>query len=526
MRSSVACPIFRVGDSNVAAWLVLVVVTGIVCSFIIDALAVPRANWRRPAVAILLHCTGVTISAACIFVITARPVFATSVAVALVAVLAIVGNAKYATLREPFVFTDMSLFSQLFAHPRLYLPFLSVGKVLAIAFVVVLMIAGLWVEGPAHASRLAAALAIPLLLFAARVLAGHLSLTLDLLADQRRNGFFAVFIAYLVNGLRRSTLHAFRTVVDGGRFETAAPSTRPDVIVIQSESYFDARSLDASITSAAYAHFDRAASESVAYGELTVPAWGANTMRTEFAMLTGVPNEHLGYARFYPYAFVRRNCPSLASAFRSIGYRTRAIHPYHADFFGRDRAFPLLGFEHFIDIRHFDENRRVGSYIGDAAVTDAIMDVLDEAGDAPYFIFAMTMENHGPLHLEAVEDGEGVALHQFGDERPWRDLTAYLRHVRNADGMIGTLIDYLRQRKRDTVLCFYGDHVPALPHVYERLGALPERSNYFIWRNHGARPARQRNLTVEQLGSALRAAMDDGVDDKISSDTWLQATER
>ena len=478
MRSSVACPIFRVGDSNVAAWLVLVVVTGIVCSFIMDALAAPRANWRRPAVAILLHCIGLTISAACIFVITARPVFATSVAVGLVAVLAVVGNAKYATLREPFVFTDMSLFSQLFAHPRLYLPFLSVGKVLAIAFVVVLMIAGLWVEGPMHVSRLAAALAIPLLLFAARALAGHLPLTLDPL----------------------------------------------DVIVIQSESYFDARSLGASIDSAAYAHFDRAASESVAYGELTVPAWGANTMRTEFAMLTGVPNEHLGYARFYPYAFVRRNCPSLASAFRSAGYRTRAIHPYHADFFGRDRAFPLLGFEHFIDIRHFDENRRVGPYVGDAAVTDAIMGVLDEAGDAPHFIFAMTMENHGPLHLEAVEDGEGAALHQFGDERPWRDLTAYLRHVRNADDMIGTLIDYLRRRKRDTVLCFYGDHVPALPHVYERLGTLPERSNYFIWRNHGARPARQRNLAVEQLGSALQAAMDDGVDDKISSDTWLQAT--
>ena len=282
----------------------------------------------------------------------------------------------------------------------------------------------------------------------------------------------------------------------------------------------------ASIDSAAYAHFDRAASESFEYGELTVPAWGANTMRTEFAMLTGVPNEHLGYARFYPYAFVRRNCPSLASAFRSTGYRTRAIHPYHADFFGRDRAFPLLGFEHFIDIRHFDDSRRVGPYIGDAAVTDAIMGVLDEAGDAPHFIFAMTMENHGPLHLEAVEDGEGAALHQFGDERPWRDLTAYLRHVRNADDMIGTLIDYLRQRKRDTVLCFYGDHVPALPHVYERLGTLPERSNYFIWRNHGARPARQRNLAVEQLGSALQAAMDDGVNDKIPSDTWLQATER
>lgn len=467
---------------------------------------------------------GLAIIAACIFLITARLVFATSMTVGLVAVLAVVGNAKYGTLREPFVFTDLSLFRQLFAYPRLYLPFLSIGKVLAIAIVVVLMALGFWVEAPMQASRLAVVLVVPLLFVGAYAAAARLPLELEPLTDLRRNGFFAAFIAYLLNGLRRSTLQAFRLAVDNGPFANASPATGPDVIVIQSESYFDARRLGPSVGSAAYAHFDRAASESVEYGELTVPAWGANTMRTEFAMLTGVPGERLGYARFYPYAFVRSDCPSLASAFRSAGYRTHAIHPYHADFFGRDRVFPLLGFEHFLDIRHFDNSRRVGPYIGDAAVAEAIIGALDEAGDGPRFIFAMTMENHGPLHLEVVENGEGAALHALGDGRPWRDLTAYLRHVRNADDMIGMLIDHLRQRERDTVLCFYGDHVPALPQVYERLGTLPERSDYFIWRNHGARPAWQRNLTVEQLGLALRDTLEVGVEDKISSDAWLQAT--
>ncbi|CAB3975870.1 capsular polysaccharide biosynthesis protein [Burkholderia cenocepacia] len=49
-------------------------------------------------------------------------------AIALVALVALVSNAKYESLREPFVFSDLSLFSQLFSHPRLYLPFLSAGQ--------------------------------------------------------------------------------------------------------------------------------------------------------------------------------------------------------------------------------------------------------------------------------------------------------------------------------------------------------------------------------------------------------------
>ncbi|ONU74115.1 hypothetical protein A8E73_31445, partial [Burkholderia cenocepacia] len=64
--------------------------------------------------------------------VTARPIFSAFVAIALVGLVELVSNAKYESLREPFVFTDLSLFSQLFSHPRLYLPFLSLDKVIAI----------------------------------------------------------------------------------------------------------------------------------------------------------------------------------------------------------------------------------------------------------------------------------------------------------------------------------------------------------------------------------------------------------
>ncbi|NTX27560.1 LTA synthase family protein [Burkholderia pyrrocinia] len=491
-------------------WLTFAIAAGV--SFLPDRIAVPRVQLRRRVDALLLHVLAVVFLASLMLLVTARPIFSSAVAVALVGLVAVVSNAKYESLREPFVFTDLSLFSQLFSHPRLYLPFLSAGKVVAIGVGIVLVIAGYLAEAPVTPRpTLAASVVMVLTFLLARYAAARLPLALDAEKDQRRHGFFAVFIAYLLNGMRPATFEAFRRAVEAGPFVTGTPGQCPDVVVIQSESLFDVRRISPAIAPAVLAHFDRARSEAVCHGELSVPAWGANTMRTEFAMLTGLPFEQLGYARFYPYAFVRRACASIANWFGRGGYDTLAIHPYYADFFGRNRVFPLLGFNTFLDIEHFADAPRAGPYVSDAAVLDAVIAALESERDKPRFIFAMTMENHGPLHLEQVLPGESTSRHTLGEDACWRDLTAYLRHIENADAMIGRLLDHLRTSDRETVVCFYGDHVPALPHVFDKLDVNPQHSDYFIWRNYGAVAPECRNLAAEELGAVLlRVVKDDG----------------
>jgi phosphoglycerol transferase MdoB-like AlkP superfamily enzyme len=391
------------------------------------------------------------------------------------------------------------------------LPFLSVPTVIAIFAGVVLLAGGFYVDTAAPVRVTGyCALAAASALIVGYVLAARMSLTLEPLEDQRHHGFFAVFVAYLLNGMRRETFRGFERAMSKSPFAKASePNSRPDIIIIQSESFFDARALgDRKIEASLYKHFDKARSESAEHGELDVPAWGANTMRSEFALLSGIASAKLGYARFYPYAFARRACASLANWFKKAGYETVAIHPYYADFFGRDRVFPLLGFDRFLDIRAFANAHRAGPYISDESVLDRIVKELDSSRSHPAFIFAMTMENHGPLHLETVEKGESSRYHNLGDDPAYKDLTAYLRHIANADAMIGRLLAHLRARRRDTVLCFYGDHVPALPHVFERLGTVPSRSHYFIWRNFGDRPARKQDRAVEDLGAALLHTME------------------
>ncbi|MEK6355236.1 MAG: LTA synthase family protein [Burkholderia cenocepacia] len=494
-----------------SARLAVTLAATVALSFTVDAIAVPRVPLRRPLLSSILHIVSVLFVFDLVFATTSRPLFSASASLALVGLLAAIGNAKYESLREPFVFTDLSLFSQLFSHPRLYLPFLSIGKVVAIGASIVLVIVGFIAERPTVVgSHVLIWLTVALSFMLAVIVAARVPLTLDPDVDQRRNGFFAVFVAYLLNGLRPATFRRFREVVAAESFATGKPARCPDVIMIQSESFFDARRLGESVEPSLFRRFDEARREAAWHGEIKVPAWGANTMRTEFAVLTGTESYSLGYARFYPYAFVRSKIASLASWFDRRGYEAVAIHPYYADFFGRDRVFPLLGFARFLDIRHFSSASRAGAYVADAAVSDAITAELEAAG-GPRFIFAMTMENHGPLHLEQVLPGESSSRHTLGEDTSWRDLTAYLRHIENADAMIGRLLDHLRTSDRETVVCFYGDHVPALPHVFDKLGVSPQTSDYFIWRNYGTDTPECRNLAAEELGSVLlHVVQDDG----------------
>ena len=90
----------------------------------------------------------------------------------------------------------------------------------------------------------------------------------------------------------------------------------------------------------------RVAPSAALCGRLAVPAWGANTMRAEFAVLTGVPESELGYDRFNPYyALARVPLESQVWRLRRAGYRTICLHPFDRRFFRRDLAMPALGFE-------------------------------------------------------------------------------------------------------------------------------------------------------------------------------------
>ncbi|MEZ5448219.1 MAG: sulfatase-like hydrolase/transferase [Thiolinea sp.] len=93
------------------------------------------------------------------------------------------------------------------------------------------------------------------------------------------------------------------------------------------------------------------------------------------------------------------------------------------------------------------------------------------------------MENHGPLHLESASPEEWQQYYYQPPPAQHDDLTIYLRHLCNADRMLGQLQQRLSVHERSALLCFYGDHVPSMPQVYGDLAIKDGRTDYLIWSN-------------------------------------------
>lgn len=503
---------------------------GLALSFAAEALLTPRpvAPWRRPLAATGVHLGVWTLAFALELMLFRRPYFAVANVLAIELLIVLVSNAKYQALREPFVYPDFEYFTDAIKHPRLYLPFFGVGRALAagggygIALWAGLALedsvtagAGIWLvsfaELPQEGMFDPTAPIVPFFVHSAGMwLIGWTCVALsgpryapkfDAIEDLRHVGLIAALWSYRlserksVQSLRRNA--PFRTI----RQPESLPRSLPDLVVLQSESFFDVRRLYPELVRPdVLANFDLLKAEAAQQGCLRVEAWGANTVRTEFGFLSGMKAQALGVHQYNPYRMLAVDSfPALPAYLKSLGYRTVCVHPYHGSFYRRNMALPALGFDEFIDIGAFRGAQRDGAYVGDKALGAMVLQLLGEAADVPLYLHVITMENHGPLHWETV--GPADVADTLTTEQPvgCQDLVAYLRHLRNADEMFGSLRRSFLERKRATTLCLFGDHVPIMPGVYRQLGETDGQTDYLIWDSAGRGGGSQQDQDVTGL---------------------------
>lgn len=507
---------------------------GLVLSWVVETLLTPRpvAPWRRPAAAIGVHVGVWTLAFALELALFRRPYFGVANVLAIQLLIVLVSNAKYRALREPFVYPDFEYFTDAIKHPRLYLPFFGLARALAAgggygaALWAGLALedsvtagAGLWLVSFAdlpqehmfdptapvvlffvHAFGLAAAgLAL------AMVVGSRNPVTFDASEDLQRLGMVGVLWAYGRSERQRTDALRGQAPFASAKPPDVLPNPLPDLVVVQSESFFDARrAYPRVMRQDVLANFDLLKSEASMHGQLKVAAWGANTVRTEFAFLAGMGMDVLGIHQYNPYRrLAAQEFPTMASYLKSLGYRTVCVHPYHRSFYRRDKALPLLGFDEFIGIEAFQNSKHDGPYVGDRALGAHIASILKEKSIRPLYLHVITMENHGPLHLENVIPGKVADVLQGSMPAGGQDLVTYCRHLRNADAMFGDLRECLLARKASSVLCIFGDHVPIMPDVYREIGVPDGTTDYVIWRSD--RPASRQSAApqdVALLGNA------------------------
>lgn len=488
--------------------LLLAIVVGLSFSVVAERFLAPRPlGLARSKGAWSLHIGLWLLAFTGVLLVVQRPWFAMLLVSAFMLLIVVISNAKFKSLAEPFTVQDFRYLKDAIRYPRLYLPFLGWGKALIAVMGVLLAVAiGFLVEPAASGGGLATTVAIVSLLCASVFLLWFGNRLFqqplfDPVDDLARFGLLASLWAY-ARALRDPPKVADQLSIDSG---TGLLAHRPHLVAVQSESFFDPRGLLPGIKPEVLAGFDAAKDQGRAFGSLSVPAWGANTVRSEFGFLSGVDDSSLGAHKFNPYESVLKGwkVDTVPKLLKRLGYRTVCIHPYVAGFYSRDRVFPLLGIDEFIGLSAFDGAERAGHYVSDAAVTDKVLEVL-AAARVPTFVFVITMENHGPLHLEQVSPDELGALYDALPPAVFDDLSVYLRHLKNADQMVARLTVAFDQMATPVSLCWYGDHVPIMPDVYDHLQHWPRDSDYLIWDNkHCYHPEDHRSPSMHAMPLAI-----------------------
>ena len=440
---------------------------------------------------------------ASILLVTGRPIFSLALALALFVTLILVNNAKYESLKEPFIFQDYDYFLDTIRCPRLFLPFFGVKAFLLASLIIGAALAlFLWEEPPKARFAPSGQLGAVILLLLVGTLLVRLTpkarISLDPVRDLEEFGYLNCLYLYAreqdafpraVSPLTSDEAYARKDATkQGGRTQL------PHLVAVQSESFFDPRPLWPGINRNVLAELDTLQRESVLSGNLLVPARGANTIRTEFAFLTGIEERELGIHRFNPYRAIAHGWKvnALPGLLKGLGYTTICLHPYMGSFYFRDKIFPGMGFEQFLDIRSFANAPKDGAYIADEALARRILEALEKA-TTPLFILAITMENHGPLQLEHMDENKAKAFYTKDLPKGLEELSAYLRHLKNANHMIGTLRASFDANSHPISLCWYGDHIPIMPKAYATFGEPEGTVPYALWNNKAL--ARERKTT-------------------------------
>ena len=507
---------------------------GILISFCIEQLLRPRPLLKnRRLQAFAMHLGLWLLFFALGLAVWQRPIFASGLNVAGLLLIVLVSNAKFASLREPFLLSDFRFFKALLRHPRLYLPFFGVAPAIGCAVIFVFFCVLALRSEPSIWSRLGIIgfvwwCLITVVAGAALLWIGSRRLVpikLDPVSDLQTLGLLGSFVRYWQEERAISPKAVAEKLQ--GVFSVQAkprlPQNLPHLVAVQCESFFDARRVFKGVHSGVLKHFDALRKVSSRAGCLNVPAWGANTVRTEFAFLSGIAPTALGVHRFNPYRkLARQGVPTIASELKKQGYRTVCVHPFSAEFYDRDKVFPALGFDEFIDIAAFSAEEKSGPYIGDLAVAEKVR-TLFRAATKPLFIFVITMENHGPLHLESVAKGDEDRLYASAPPAGYEEFTIYLRHLQHTDAMLGEIHAAINATVRGGWLCAYGDHVPILPGVYGANGFADGRTDYVIVGPVGTPiEAHEHDVAPENL--ALDLLCSAGLAERVTAKPVVAAT--
>ncbi len=319
----------------------------------------------------------------------------------------------------------------------------------------------------------------------------------------------------------------------------------PNIICIMNESLSDLSVLGEFTTNQDYMPFLHSLTENTVKGNLYVPVIGAGTSNSEFEFLTGHSTAFLPAGSNAYMLYVNKPLASLVSTLESQGYSSWAFHPYYKSGWNRVNVYNNLGFnlftsfENLLDPDVFNdfyqngsdsnylqelivsnypdrENMLIRQYVSDEYNYDLIIkDFENRDKSVPYFMFNVTMQNHGGYSKSADNFDESIQI--TSSDTYYNKASKYLSLVKASDDAFKELVEYFEKVDEPTIICMFGDHQPSIEtdFVSSVLGVdnlndvtLKQEQDrhvtpFYIWANYDIEEKQIEKLSVNYLSSYL-----------------------
>jgi hypothetical protein len=250
----------------------------------------------------------------------------------------------------------------------------------------------------------------------------------------------------------------------------ATPPPYPDIVQVLEESTFDPSNYTVCTVPACHLAMFRTDARTRGTGVLRVHTFGGGTWVSEFAALTGMPQDIFGPGGMYaPFVLAPHVHDALALQLRRLGYLTIAVYPTAGDFINGRNAYHAYGFDHMYDVSELglDEWEETDQQMFDAA--KRMYDKVRKPGQ-PVFVMILTINQHGPHDdpMSTLPVPFRNLLHGL-KAAPALNFDTYLSRLHDSDvAMRGLEHDFL-DRAQPTVLIHFGDHQPSFDGMIRKL---------------------------------------------------------
>lgn len=271
--------------------------------------------------------------------------------------------------------------------------------------------------------------------------------------------------------------------------KTTTNEANPNIIVVLLESFIDPTEVSfLNLSEDPIPNF-RNLTENYTTGYLTVPVVGAGTANTEFEILTGMSMQYFGTGE-YPYKTILKqtDCESIASDLSKIGYGTHVVHNNGGNFYSRANAFSMMGFDTFTskELMNIQEYTPLGSWPTDDILIGETIKALDSTENQSDFVYTITVQGHGDYPTEKIIENPEILVSGAVDEATNNQWEYYVNMIHEVDKFINKLTTQLAQRDENTIVVFFGDHLPTFGLTESDMATGSTfKTKYATWNNFG-----------------------------------------